>query len=108
MFKRSQFFTVLERIQEPRFAIQVLIGPRQIGKTTLSLQVEEAVSIPTHFCSADIQNLSDSVWIIQQWILARELVKKHQEALLIIDEIQKISEWSSVIKNCGMRILAIT
>ncbi len=38
-FKRKQFDIVLERIKEPRGKIQVVIGPRQVGKSTLMDQV---------------------------------------------------------------------
>jgi uncharacterized protein len=41
MKKRPIFKQLLERLQEPRKFIQVLLGPRQVGKTTLALQAVE-------------------------------------------------------------------
>jgi len=49
MFKRIIFNNVLKRIVEPRKFIQVLAGPRQVGKTTLSRQLMEEVTIKIQF-----------------------------------------------------------
>jgi len=43
---RKQFYTLKERILEPRKFMQVLAGPRQVGKSTLVNQVLAQVSIP--------------------------------------------------------------
>ena len=43
---RKQFYTLKERLQEPRKFMQVLAGPRQVGKSTLVNQVLSQVSIP--------------------------------------------------------------
>ena len=53
-FKRKQFDIVLERIKEPRGKIQVVIGPRQVGKSTLMDQVLEQwpIGIVYHCCNA--------------------------------------------------------
>lgn len=59
MFKRTAFHILLKRIQEPRRFIQVLAGPRQVGKTTIARQVMEAVDIPVHFATADEPTLRD-------------------------------------------------
>lgn len=99
MQKRSIFNLLLARVQEPRRFIQVLLGPRQVGKTTLALQVIESLSKPYHFISADMATLQDRVWLQQQWEVARQKVAKGQGCVLIIDEVQKIPNWSDVIKS---------
>ena len=33
--KRAQLLLLVERLQEPRRFLQVVAGPRQVGKTTL-------------------------------------------------------------------------
>lgn len=43
---RKQFYTLKERILEPRKFMQVLAGPRQVGKSTLVGQVLTQLSIP--------------------------------------------------------------
>jgi predicted AAA+ superfamily ATPase len=101
MFNRAAFHVLVKRIQEPRRFIQVLAGPRQVGKTTIARQVMEAVSMPVHFVTADEPTLRDRIWIAQQWEIARLKItdKKGEGALLILDEAQKVSEWSAVIKR---------
>jgi predicted AAA+ superfamily ATPase len=102
MFKRGAFHTLFKRIQEPRRFIQVLAGPRQVGKTTIAHQVREAVDIPVHFVTADEPTLRDRYWVVQQWEIARLRVndkKKGKGALLILDEVQKVTDWPEVIKR---------
>ena len=96
--KRKQFKILLERLLEPRRFIQALIGPRQVGKTTLALQVANDLTRPTRYVSADLATLQDSAWLQQQWDVTRELAKTEGKALLIIDEIQKIPHWSEMVK----------
>ena len=102
MFKRSVCHTLLKRVREPRRFIQVLAGPRQTGKTTIARQVAEAVSLPVHFATADEPTLRDRNWIIQQWEIARfKIMEKDKKkgTLLILDEVQKVAQWSEVIKR---------
>src|SRR5688572_14932625 len=99
MQKRTIFDLLLRRVQEPRRFIQVLLGPRQVGKTTLALQVTEALDKPSHFISADMATLQDLAWLQQQWEVARQKIIKGKGCILIIDEIQKIPHWSDLIKS---------
>ncbi len=102
MFKRTAFYTLLKRLQEPRRFIQVLAGPRQTGKTTIARQVAEAGFIPVHLATADEPTLRDRIWIAQQWEIARMAIPEKgriKEALLILDEAQKVAHWSEVIKR---------
>jgi len=101
MFKRPIYAILLQRLREPRRFIQVLAGPRQVGKTTLIEQLLEELTIPTLYVSADEPTLKDHYWIEQQWEIARQhLSKTSENALLIIDEIQKIPAWSETVKKC--------
>lgn len=96
--KREPFKILLKRLQEPRRFIQALIGPRQVGKTTLARQVADELERPSRYVTADLATLQDIAWLQQQWDIARELTKSEGKALLIIDEIQKISHWSDMVK----------
>jgi uncharacterized protein len=100
MFERPHLQPIIKRIREPRRFIQVLIGPRQVGKTTLINQLLEKCKIPNHFASADAVAASNIAWLEQQWETARLKMKqeKAQEYLLVIDEIQKIANWSETVK----------
>jgi hypothetical protein len=91
---------LLRRLQEPRRFIQVLAGARQTGKTTLVQQVLADLPLPSHYATADEPTLKDPVWIEQQWEVARRLVAKNKTpAVLALDEVQKIPNWSEVIKR---------
>ena len=98
-FRRPVFGTLLRRVREPRRFIQVLSGPRQAGKTTLARQVLDAVGIPARFSSADDPALRDRAWLTVEWESARRLVAEGQPALLVLDEIQKITGWSETVKR---------
>ncbi|OIP33209.1 MAG: AAA family ATPase [Deltaproteobacteria bacterium CG2_30_66_27] len=98
MFNRPVFQTLRSRVKEPRRFLQVLAGPRQVGKTTLVRQAMGAARIPSHYATADEPTLRDRAWIEQQWDLGR-LKAKNGEALLVLDEIQKVPGWSTVVKR---------
>ena len=63
--KRPIFNHLLQRLREPRKFIQVLLGPRQVGKTTLALQAAEEIGKPCHYISADLATLQSLSWIQQ-------------------------------------------
>ena len=96
--ERPIFPTLIKRLLEPRRFIQVLLGPRQVGKTTLALQVAKAIGKPEHYITADLATLQNVAWIQQQWEVARNKIEPAKGGLLIIDEVQKIPNWSDAIK----------
>lgn len=101
MFKRPIFQEILGRLKEPRRFIQVLAGPRQAGKTTLARQIMENLEAPCHYVSADDPALRDPVWIEQQWEIGRIQSREagRAGAVLILDEVQKVGNWSEVVKR---------
>ncbi len=99
MFKREIFDTLLQRIKSFPSLIQVLMGPRQVGKTTLARQLEESADLPYVYASADSAGLHESSWIKAQWDTARQQLQTHKAALLILDEVQKLPNWSAWIKK---------
>lgn len=102
LFKRSLFSDLLQRMREPRRFLQVLTGPRQVGKTTLARQVANELELPVHYASADEPTLQDRAWLNQQWDIGRSLTRREsrlRSAILIIDEVQKVQRWSETIKR---------
>lgn len=102
MYQRPHFQKVIKRIEGPRYFMQVLAGPRQVGKSTLAHQVREAISFPSHYASTDGYALLGSEWIEHQWNIARDVAKKvphNVGILLILDEIQKIPHWPEIVKK---------
>jgi predicted AAA+ superfamily ATPase len=100
-YVRKQFDTLKERILEPRKFIQVLAGPRQVGKSTLVGQVLAQVDIPHAVEVADGVDPKDNDWIHRVWEAARTtmMLRGIGEYLLVIDEVQKIDNWSEVVKR---------
>ena len=76
--------------------IQVVIGPRQVGKTTGVRSIFDAYPGPKHFVSADSPVPFSSDWLATQWSIARGL---GANALLVIDEVQKVDGWAEVCKR---------
>jgi len=101
MYKRPLFNELEARLTEPRRFIQVLVGPRQTGKTTLILQLLEHLKSNHRYETADAVPASSSIWIEQIWEAARLQANNSpdKEMILVIDEIQKINNWSETIKK---------
>lgn len=101
MYKRTYYSIVKRRIEENRAFIQVLAGPRQVGKSTLMNQVLEEITLPYTLEAADAIPSANSQWISDVWDSARSKMdfRKENEHVLVIDEIQKLSNWSEIIKK---------
>ena len=99
-FVRPQARDLIRRLIGPRRFIQVVAGPRQVGKTTMVLQVVEQAGLPTHYADADHPSLRSVTWVEQQWETGRLLAARsgQQGAVLVIDEVQKVPEWSDIVK----------
>jgi len=99
MIRQIIYKELLKRLHEKRRFVQVLAGPRQVGKTTVVRQVMEAAKMSAHYASADEPTLRDRTWLEQQWDIARLKAREAKTGeLLVLDEIQKVPNWSSVVK----------
>ena len=101
MYKRAEYQTIKSRLEESRRFIQVVVGARQIGKSTVVKQVLKDIDIPFQFFSADNVPATNSAWISNCWAAVRSLKenKGWDCVVLVIDEIQKIANWSEVVKK---------
>lgn len=97
MYERALVDKLVERMREPKRFIQVVEGPRQTGKTTAVRQALEKLDVPCRLARAsqDIPSLGD--WLRREWEQAR-LLAKEGEAILAVDEIQLVQQWSSIVK----------
>lgn len=99
MIRKYLHSVLLRRLREKRRFLQVLAGPRQVGKTTLARQVMEDLKRPAHYASADEPTLRERAWIGQQWDVARLKARESRAGgLFILDEIQKVPGWSDIVK----------
>jgi predicted AAA+ superfamily ATPase len=100
-YARPQAAQLKRRLVEPRRFIQVVAGPRQVGKTTLVQHVVDALARPARYASADEPTLRGSGWIAQQWDAARleSDAAGRLGNVLVLDEVQKIGGWSETVKR---------
>ena len=103
-FRRPLVEELVARLREPRRFLQVVSGPRQVGKTTAARQAAERARLPTRYASADEPTLRGASWIEQQWEAARVLAARPATgedagAVLILDETQKFEGWSETVKR---------
>lgn len=100
-FTRPVLSQIRRRLSDRRRFIQVLMGPRQVGKTSLAEQLLAKWPGPHLFLTADEPTLHDRSWLEQQWETARHQDEhsKKRSFLLVIDEVQKIPGWSEAVKR---------
>lgn len=101
LFERVQAKVLENRLREARRFIQVVAGPRQVGKTTLVEQVLGRIKAPHIFASADEPTLETVSWLAAQWDRARLAAANSKKigAILILDEVQKIPNWAETVKR---------
>lgn len=96
VYERSFVAQLEQRLSAGQPLIQVLAGPRQVGKTTGIQQLLSRYPNATHYANADDLLTTDRTWLMEQWQKASLSGKK---TLLVIDEIQKVPNWSETIKS---------
>lgn len=100
MYKRREFQVLSERLREPRRKIQLVVGPRQIGKTTTVKHVLESLEMQSVYASVDNVYGNEGEWLASVWEKARETARQSPEGcVLAIDEIQRIPDWTQVVKR---------
>lgn len=122
-YRRPQAATLLKRLDEPVRWINIVAGPRRVGKTTLVRQVLSELSAQRRlYVSADQTEgmvsssasssstlatayvatgmKADAAWLIRQWQEARlQASRTDTPFVLAIDEVQKIPRWSDTVKG---------
>ena len=95
LFQRPFVAQLAHRLDGMQPLIQVLTGPRQVGKTTGVRQLMAQCSYPQHYANADDVLVSDRSWLLEQW---QQALLLGEGALLVVDEIQKVVNWPETIK----------
>jgi predicted AAA+ superfamily ATPase len=92
--------SLLEHLSRPVTVIHVIIGPRQVGKTTIARQIQDVIGTPSVYATADSPVPLDAAWIETQWRLAAaEQATSGKPVLLVLDELQKVRGWSETLKR---------
>ena len=127
-YARTQKSTLVERLKEEPLRLVLVSGPRQTGKTTLVLQAVQEIQseMPSRYLAVDdpsghvlpfdpssdvetrgqdaisepIDVEPDALWLTQQWeISRRQAMRLRACSVLVLDEIQKIPNWSETVKG---------
>jgi predicted AAA+ superfamily ATPase len=100
MFERKIVGEILRLASIAPRRLQIVIGPRQVGKTTAARQAAARSGCPCHYASADEALPPGPEWIEAQWNASLGLVAQcDAPAWLILDEIQKVRGWSEEVKR---------
>lgn len=99
-FYRSLVHDLEKAVLRDEQLLQVVIGPRQVGKTTAVRQLLERLGCPSHVANADSALPQGPEWIESNWRLGTMLpASVNAPAILVFDEIQKVRGWSEVVKR---------
>lgn len=98
MYERDFVKTLAARLAEPRRFLQIVEGPRQTGKSTAVSQALAYSNAPRVEFSFDRPRDRRSKKLEEVWNEGRALLDQGEEAILSLDEVQKVPEWSSTVK----------
>lgn len=115
-FKRWAFQPVLQRLKRGLAKATVLSGPRQVGKSTLVLQIIQHLleeGLPAHYILyiqfdelSEIRKLKQPILQIIGWFEQHILRKSFnqaahdgQQVYLFLDEVQNLDEWAPQLKH---------
>ncbi len=99
-FRRAVVEDLAAALQGKVPLLQVIVGPRQVGKTTAAEQLADLLGWPTVFAAADAPLPPGPEWLDTQWRRARlQEPGRSGKVLLILDEVQKVTGWSEVVKR---------
>lgn len=99
MFERKIVSTILKRLGEKRKRIQVIAGPRQVGKTFAMEQALRRYTGTFDYRLAEGLDINPAAWLESEWNAARLKAKASGSHVFVIDEIQKIDGWPDVVKR---------
>jgi hypothetical protein len=84
--------------------LQLLTGPRQVGKTTLLLGIAEDLGPVARYAACDGPEASLPGWWEGLWTSAEETVRDRGRAVLLLDEIHAVPDWASHLKGAWDRL----
>jgi len=90
---------LLERLKEPAPSrIQILTGPRQVGKTTLFLDLANHFGEHAQYVAGDDPQAGLPGFWDRTWSEAEQRTQ-HGSAVLLLDEVQHIADWGRCLKG---------
>ena len=118
-FRRRQVELLARRLDSDPERLVAIFGPRQTGKTTIVRQTLRQIDLRSHYLALDepeghsprLNLPTDSLdikqptvrnteWLVRQWERARSEANRSMAGfVLVLDEIQRIPDWSSTVKG---------
>ena len=122
-FERDQKAILVSRLREEPRRLIIVTGPRQAGKTTMVSQALREFHGRMVFADRPVDSMADrrlidplgltaaedatrfspdrdEQWLIREWTNARrKLAESESGYILAIDEVQKIPNWSEIVKG---------
>ena len=118
IFERRQVDTLCRRLAEPPNRIIALFGPRRTGKTTIAQQALRRIDRHSRYLAIDepdsaavrppfdardpllrVSHERNTPWLVRNWEAARLEAERRDGFVLVLDEIQKIPQWSATVKG---------
>lgn len=99
IFERTHVRELLTRLSHPNLQVQAVVGPRQVGKSTLIRQVLEKFEAPTVFLSCKSVQYRHSGWIHKEWEIARLLARHHGHCVIAVDDAQRLPGWAPLLSQ---------
>lgn len=91
---------LLQRLAEPAPSrIQLLAGPRQVGKTTLLLELAEKLGSVAIYVAADGPEASLPGFWERLWARAESCAKADGRAVVLLDEAHVLHDWATRLKG---------
>lgn len=88
-----------KRMAKERRFIQLVVGPRQVGKTTILLTLKKRHPESVMYVSADDFPLRTDAYIDSAWETCRQREKSSGTMILVFDELQKVPAWNEAVKR---------
>ena len=119
-FQRTQVDVLSRRLNEAPSRIVALFGPRQTGKTTIVRQTLGQIPQQSLYLAVDepdshafafepdltnrdtivVPQVRNTEWLVRNWGIARYQAERSQAGfVLVLDEIQKVPDWSETVKG---------
>jgi uncharacterized protein len=112
-YRRPAVADLARRLQRRRGLVEVLVGPRQVGKTTGMQQlIEDLLASGTRaedilFVRFDLEVLREEPAILRRllaWFekgVRRRSLRSGGPAYVLLDEVHKLRRWSEEVKHAG-------
>lgn len=105
----EELLRILEkRLSEPAPSrIQLVCGPRQVGKTTTLLKLAKKLEPCSIYASLDAPEAFVAGFWERLWARTERIAKESGSAILFLDEIQHLTDWGLQLKGAWDRLVRL-